>query len=112
MTKIVILPIFNEHCFLPYWIPNICEVVKPDMVIFNEGLFPQGSENRSKFGDEFYMLYTSDCKRRSFDLDDVQHTVTTLANVYRNTDFHVNLMNYPDGLHTKEAYYQAQSSQN
>lgn len=46
MRKIVIAPTFASFHFLKHWIPNIINTLDPDIIILNEGLFPQGPENK------------------------------------------------------------------
>jgi hypothetical protein len=107
MKKIIIAPVFNEGCFIDQWIPNVCDIVEPNMVILNEGMFPQGPENSSKFTKEYLKKYTSDGKRRSFDLHKIHKALEKYHKVYTNTHFVLNTMMYPEGLLTRDAYYAA-----
>lgn len=51
--KIVIIPSFASYHFLKCWIPNMLDVINPDLIIINEGLFPQGPENKGHIDGNF-----------------------------------------------------------
>lgn len=53
MRKIVIIPSFASAHFLKCWIPNVIDVIDPDVIIINEGLMSQGPENKTRIDDEF-----------------------------------------------------------
>lgn len=100
MKRIVILPIFNEAHFLPYFIKNVKEVIEPDLIIMNEGMFPRGPESRGvndRYIKEF--TYNGDGKR-SFDIEEVREIVKEHSNVTLNE------MEYGD-ITTQEAYVKA-----
>ena len=103
--KVVILPIFNEGCFLPYWVPNICDIVEPDLIILNEGLFPRGVEDDTKYKESFYTKFTKD--GHSFDIEEVERLLTVFDKVYPDVEFQLNLMDYPKDFYTGDAYYTA-----
>lgn len=53
MRKLVIVPSFASSHFLKCWLPNVIETLEPDIIIINEGLFPEGPENKGHIYDEF-----------------------------------------------------------
>lgn len=55
--KIAIIPTFTSSHFLKCWIPNVIEVLNPDIIIINEGLFPGGPENKGHLDEEFRKKY-------------------------------------------------------
>tara|TARA_R110000868_G_scaffold363011_2_gene625249 strand:+ start:35 stop:955 length:921 start_codon:yes stop_codon:yes gene_type:complete len=61
--KIVIIPTFASSHFLKCWIPNILEAISPDIIIINEGLFPEGPENKGHIDDDFKNKY---CKQPTY----------------------------------------------
>ena len=40
MKKIVIVPVFCEAHLVRFQIPNIIDTIDPDVIIYNEGMFP------------------------------------------------------------------------
>lgn len=53
MKRIVICPSFASAHFLKCWIPNVIDVIDPDVIIINEGLMPQGPENKTRIDNDF-----------------------------------------------------------
>lgn len=53
MRKIVIIPSFASAHFLKHWIPNVIDAIEPDVIIINEGLMPQGPENKTRIDNDF-----------------------------------------------------------
>lgn len=53
MRKIIILPSFASSHLLKCSIPNWIDVIEPDIIIINEGLFPEGPENKGHVDEEF-----------------------------------------------------------
>ena len=50
--KIVIVPTFGESHLIKYQIPNIIDTIDPDYIIYNEGLFPGGTEGKKQLTKE------------------------------------------------------------
>lgn len=46
--KIVIIPSFASSHFLKCWIPNIIEILEPNIIVINESVFPNGPENKGQ----------------------------------------------------------------
>lgn len=55
--KIVIIPTFASSHFLKCWIPNMMEIIEPDLIIINEGIFPEGPENKGHIDSNFKSKY-------------------------------------------------------
>lgn len=53
MRKIIIVPSFASSHLLKCSILNWIDVIEPDIIIINEGLFPQGPENKGHIDKEF-----------------------------------------------------------
>lgn len=51
--RIVIAPTFASSHLLKCWIPNVIQSIKPDVIIINEGIFPQGPENKGHIDKAF-----------------------------------------------------------
>ncbi|NIM44916.1 MAG: hypothetical protein GTN80_03700 [Nitrososphaeria archaeon] len=99
--KIVTVPIFNEAHLLPHFLKNVNEVIEPDLIILNEGMFPHGPENRHNISDRFIELYTHNGDgKRSFDIESTRIFASEHENVVLNE------MDYGD-ISTKDAYIQA-----
>ena len=55
--RIIIIPSFASSHLLKCWIPNMVEVIQPDIIIINEGIFPAGPENRGHIDEKFKEKY-------------------------------------------------------
>ena len=53
MKKIVIVPVFCEAHLVRFQIPNIIDTIDPDVIIYNEGMFPAGPEGSTMVNEEF-----------------------------------------------------------
>ena len=56
--RIVIIPVFCDTHFIKYQIPNIIDTINPDVIIYNEGMFPVGPESCTAVNDKFLKKYT------------------------------------------------------
>ena len=56
MKKIVIIPIFCESHLVKYQIPNIIDTINPDVIIYNEGMFPSGTEGTKETHKVFILM--------------------------------------------------------
>ena len=66
--KIVIIPVFGDTHFIKYQIPNIIDTINPDIIIYNEGMFPTGPESNTNSNREFVQKYTLNGEgKRGFD---------------------------------------------
>jgi len=104
---ITIEPCFAEGHILEAHIRNYCEYVKPDKMIFLEGLFPTGPENslHTQRMENFKKLYTTDGKR-SFDIEKMRDIVKRCQADYPEVEIQWTEMNYSAGQTTERTYYQ------
>lgn len=54
--RIAIIPTFASSHFLKCWIPNVIDVIKPDIIIINEGLFPNGPEDKGNVDSQNFIF--------------------------------------------------------
>lgn len=90
MRKIVIIPSFADHHLLKCWIPNVIEVIDPDEIIINCGLFPRGPENRTPIDSSFRNRWCYNDTNAGFDYPDV------LALCEGDERISVKIMDYTD----------------
>lgn len=74
--KIVIIPLFASAHFLKCWIPNVIDVIDPDVIIINEGLMPNGPENKTQIDDEFRKKWCYKNTNAGFDWEETREIVT------------------------------------
>lgn len=55
--RIVIIPTFASSHLLKCWLSNMIEVIQPDIIIINEGIFPTGPENKGHIDEKFKEKY-------------------------------------------------------
>ena len=53
MRKFVICPTFAESHLIGLHLDNMISTLSPDVIVYNEGLFPQGPENKGHIDDAF-----------------------------------------------------------
>ena len=51
--KIVIIPTFCESHLIKCQIPNIIDTIDPDYIVYNEGMFPNGTEGNKQLTKEW-----------------------------------------------------------
>lgn len=104
--KIVICPSFASAHFIKCHIPNLLEVIEPDSIIYKEGLFPRGPENkghvdinefREKYCDENFMS-------AGFDFNELR----LLLSQYPNLKLHK--IDYPADATADQCFLQCMSS--
>ena len=79
MKKIIILPSFASSHLLKCSIPNWIDVIEPDIIIINEGLFPEGPENKGHIDAEFRKKWCYKDTNAGFDFDETLDFVTKLT---------------------------------
>lgn len=67
MKNIVIISAFASSHVLEFWIKNIVEVINPDKIIINEGLFKFGPENKKELNAEFKKRWCYKSTNTGFD---------------------------------------------
>lgn len=90
--RIVIIPEFASSHLLKCWIPNMIEVIEPDVIIINSGIFPQGPENKGHIDERFKEKYCwGDC---GFDWEETVDIVEDYKIKYHNVLFFLRPMDY------------------
>jgi hypothetical protein len=69
MKKIVIIPEFASSHFLKYWIQNMIDVIEPDVIIINTGIFPGGVENKKEIDSQFRKKWCYEDTNAGFDYE-------------------------------------------
>jgi hypothetical protein len=107
--KIVIIPVFCESHLIKFQVPNIIDTIDPDIIIYNEGMFPQGPESNTNVNNDFVKKYTLDGVR-GFDFLELEKIIDNFQEQYPTKKIILNKMNY-DGLSgAPECYYKACSN--
>ena len=97
MKKIVIIPIFCESHLVKYQIPNIIDTINPDIIIYNEGMFPSGTEGTKKINEEWIKKYTLNGEgKRGFDFDELEKIIENAQNDYPDVKIILNKIDYSD----------------
>tara|TARA_R110001592_G_scaffold262716_1_gene528078 strand:+ start:555 stop:1445 length:891 start_codon:yes stop_codon:yes gene_type:complete len=108
--KIVIIPNFCEAHFIKLQIPNLIETINPDVIIYNEGLFPTGPESKLIVTPEFRKKYCYKDTNLGFDTEQTQNAIHEANEKYTNTVIIHNEMKFPEGTSAPEAYKLAVSN--
>ena len=97
MKKIVIIPIFCESHLIKYQIPNIIDTINPDIIIYNEGMFPSGTEGTKKIDESWVAKYTLNGEgKRGFDFNELEKIIENARKDYPNVEIILNKMDYQD----------------
>lgn len=101
MKKIVIIPSFANSHILDQWIDNMVKSIQPTHIIINEGLFPQGPENKGhvdskEFLDKYFVEGEFSKNKRSFDWSKTNDIVFVKNQLYKNTKIYLHSIDYTD----------------
>lgn len=77
--RIVILPEFASSHFLKCAIPNWIDILEPDIVLINSGIFPSGPENKGHIDDDFKRKWCYKDTNAGFDYDETLDFVSQLT---------------------------------
>lgn len=108
--RIVIIPNFGESHLIKCQIPNLVETLNPDIVVYNEGLFPTGPESKTIIDDQFRSKYCYKDTNLAWDTLETQSLIKEANSKYPNTKWIHNEMKFPDGLNGSAAYVYAVSN--
>jgi hypothetical protein len=108
--KIVIIPNFCESHFIKLQIPNLIETINPDVIIYNEGLWPTGPESKLVITPEFREKYCFKNTNLGFDTAETQNAIREAGEKYPDVKFIHNEMKFPEGIPAPEAYRLAVSN--
>lgn len=92
--KIVIIPCFGEGHFTKLQIKNLINTINPDYIIFNEGLFPSGPENKGGIDVNFQTEFCYEDTKLAWDTKLVQSSIKEAQELFPNTKIIWNQMNY------------------
>ena len=104
MKKIVIVPVFCEAHLTEFQIPNIVETIDPDVIIYNEGMFPAGPEGSTTVNKDFLDTYTLDGVR-GFDFKRMESIIEKAKVTYPSIEIILNTMNYDSSVVDSSEHY-------
>ena len=110
--RIVIIPNFGESHLIKCQIPNLIDTLNPDVVIYNEGLFPKGPESKTVIDEVFKSKYCYKDTNLAWDTLETQHLIKEANKTYPNTKWIHNEIKFPAGMNASEAYTYAVSNFN
>jgi len=108
--RIVIIPNFGESHLIKCQIPNLVATINPDVVIYNEGLFPKGPESKTNIDSAFREKYCYEDTNLAWDTLETQELIKAAQEQYPNTKWIHNEMIFPEGLSGSAAYVYAVSN--
>mgnify|MGYP001210236627 CR=1 FL=1 len=108
--KIVIIPNFCESHLIKLQIPNLIDTINPDVIIYNEGLFPTGPESSLTITPDFRKKYCYKDTNLGFDTEQTQNAIREANEKYTDTVIIHNEMKFPEGTSAPEAYKLAVSN--
>jgi hypothetical protein len=95
--KIVIAPIFCETHLVKHQIPNIIDIIDPDIIIYNEGMWPNGTEGEVSLSKEWLDKYTLNGEgKRGFDFNELKQVINEAQEKYPDTKIILNEMDFSD----------------
>jgi len=103
--KIVIVPVFCESHLIKLQIDNIFDTINPDILIYNEGMFPHGPESCTNM-DGFNEKYTLNGEgKRGFDFPQLQEIIFEAQNKYKDKKIILNEMSYNPSVKSATEHY-------
>lgn len=109
--RIVIIPCFGEGHFTSLQIDNLMSTIKPDVIIYNEGLFPAGPENKGGIDDSFKEQFCYRNTTLAWDTEIVQMAISNAQLKYPECHILWNHMEY-NSSNANECYVEAVSNFN
>jgi hypothetical protein len=109
--KIVIIPTFCESHLIKHQIPNIIDTIDPDYIIYNEGMFPNGTEGNKQLNKEWLDKYTLNGEgKRGFDFIELKQIIEDAQKEYPNTKIILNEMEYIPGMTSTDCFRKASTN--
>lgn len=103
--KIVIIPTFCESHLIKCQIPNLIDTIAPDIIIYNEGMFPNGTEGNKKITQQWLDKYTLGGEgKRGFDYLELKQIIQEAQQLYPDTQIILNEVEYKAGMTSTECY--------
>lgn len=96
MKKIIIIPCFGEGHFIDLQIQNLIDNINPTHIIYNEGLFPKGPENKGGVNDNFRSKYCYQNTNLAWDTNLIQETINKYSKLYPDKTILWNPVDYTD----------------
>lgn len=84
--KIVIVPTFCDAHIIKFQIDNIINVINPDVLIYNECMWPSGPENFNNMSQEFVKKYCKPNTNMGFDSDELNEIIVEKNKIYNNVE--------------------------
>lgn len=78
--RIIIIPEFASTHFLKCSLINWIDVIEPDIIIINSGIFPGGIENKKAIDDEFRSKWCYQDTNAGFDYEETLNFTSNLLN--------------------------------
>ena len=94
--RIVIIPCFGEAHFTALQIDNLIDTLKPTHIIYNEGLFPKGPENKGGVDNVFKDKFCYKDTNLAWDTEELQTIITQAQEKYLDTVIKWNPVDYSD----------------
>jgi hypothetical protein len=105
--KIVIVPVFCESHLIKLQIDNIFETIDPDILVYNEGMFPHGPEGCTDMSG-FNSKYTLNGEgKRGFDFPELQEIIFEAQKKYKDKRIILNEMIYDPSVKSATKHYAA-----
>lgn len=103
--KIVIMPVFCESHLIRLQIDNIFQTINPDILIYNEGMFPNGPESSTNMRG-FKEKYTLNGEgKRGFDYPELQEIIFESQSKYKDKKIILNEMSYNPNISSASEHY-------
>lgn len=110
MKRIVIIPCFAEAHFTDMQIENLVNTIRPDVIIYNEGLFPTGPEGKGGVDDTFRAEFCYNDTNLAWDTLELQLKIKQAQSKYPNTRIIWNHMTYDNMQDPNQCYVAAVSN--
>lgn len=103
--KIVIVPVFCETHLIKLQIDNIFNTIDPDILVYNEGMFPNGPESSTNM-DGFIEKYTLNGNgKRGFDYPELQEVIFEAQKKYSDKKIILNEISYDESEKSATKHY-------
>lgn len=86
MKRIVVVPCFGEGHFIELQLQNLIDNLNPTHIIYNEGLFPQGPENKGGMNEDFKSTFCYKDTNLGWDTELIQSTIKKYQEKYPEID--------------------------
>ena len=110
--KIVIIPCFAEAHFTALQIDNLVNTINPDVIIYNEGLFPTGPEGKGGIDQSFKDEFCYNDTNLAWDTIELQTIIQAAQQKYPDTRILWNHMTYDGLTNPNDCYISAVSNFN